>query len=125
MDPQTNEPGPADGQRKVEAQVHDDLDKSYQEMLKKEQDRFESELTAKKTYEFDNVRKLGFVTQKDVEKQMQGIFGKFLEQQKANDEKIQKLTEWVMRAKSQGFNTGVTDDKPVVDDPMKKWKPQW
>lgn len=124
MEP-TNEPSPADGDRKLEQQTHENFDKSYQELLKKEQEAIEAKLKGEATQKFDEVRKLGFATSADVDKKVENIFGKFVEEVKGLRDENAKLREWVMRAKMQGLNSGVGDEKPKEDDLMKKWKPTW
>ena len=124
MEP-TNEPSPADGDRKIEQQTHENFDKSYQDLLRKEQEAIETKLRGEATHKFDEVRKLGFATSADVDKKVEAIFGKFVDEVKGLRDENAKLREWVMRAKMQGLNSGTTEDKPKESDTMKKWRPTW
>lgn len=120
-----NEPGPAQGQQKIEDQVHNDIEKEYQQVLKREQEAMEAKMRGDTTARYEEVRKLGFATKQDLEENIKGFFGKFMEAQEKQAREFAQLREWVMRAKAQGLNAGATDDKPVVDDPLKKWRPSW
>src|SRR3990167_7297240 len=124
MEP-TNEPGPADGQAKMEAQVKNDVDAQYQELLKREQEALEEKFKGDATAKYEEVRKLGFATKKDIDQYVQGMFGKFFEEIKTMREENTKLREWVMRAKAHGLNSGAMEDTQPSDNPMKKWKPSW
>ncbi len=121
MEP-TNEPGPAQGNRKLEAAVDGSLERDYQEYQKKEQERVavemqnEAKLAAEK---FADIQKLGFLTKKDIEEHDKNLFGKFVSELEAMRQENVKLREWVMRAKAQGLNSGATDDKPKDETTLK------
>ena len=119
-----NEPSMADGQRKIEDQTHDNINKSYNDFLKKEQEALDAKLKGEATARFDEVRKLGFSTQKDVETQIQGIFGKFVTQLEDIKKENAALREWVMRAKVQGLNAGAVEDQKQPST-MDKWRRAW
>ena len=121
----TNEPAPADGQRKLEQQTHDNIEQSYQELLKKDQDAMSAKLQGEATAKFDEVRRLGFATNDDIKKQVEGVYGKFIEEVKTLREENTKLREWVMRAKAQGLNSGVTEDSTPQNTLRDKFKPRW
>ena len=122
---QTNEPGPADGQAKREQATHDNIEKSYQDLLKKDQEAMEAKLRGDATTRFDEVRQLGFATEKDIDRKIEGIFGKFTEEVKNLRDENTKLREWVMRAKAQGLNSGATEESPQENNMMKKWRKTW
>src|SRR3990167_8515570 len=115
MEP-TNEPGPADGQAKMEAEVKNDVDAQYQELLKKEQESLEEKFRGDATAKYEEVRKLGFATKKDIDQYVQGVFGKFFTEMQTMREENTKLREWVMRAKAHGLNSGITDESQPADN---------
>jgi len=114
MEP-TNEPSPADGDKKVEQQVATNFDEMYKQILKKEQDEHDNKLRTDATQEYEKVRNLGFATKKDIEE----TIGKFAAEVKTLREENDKLREWVMRAKARGLAGGATDDKPKEDNLLK------
>jgi hypothetical protein len=117
-----NEPSPADGDRKLEQQTHENFDKAYQDLLSKEQEAMESKLRGEATQKFDEVRQLGFATATDVDKKIGVIFGKFFsEMEKMRDENT-KLREWVMRARMQGLNSGAGDEKKKEPSVLDKYR---
>ena len=118
MEP-TNEPGPAQGDAKLEQNTQVDFDKAYQELLKKEQESMESRVRGDATAKFDEVRKLGFATKTDIDEYVKGIFGKFVSEVEGLREENTKLREWVMRAKAQGLNSGTTEDAPKDTNQLK------
>ena len=118
MEP-TNEPSPADGDKKIEETTKLNFDKIYEEQLKREQEALESKLRGDATAKFDEVRKLGFATNKDIDAKIEGIFGKFVSEVQGLREENTKLREWVMRAKAQGLNSGAMDDKPHDENTLK------
>lgn len=118
MEP-TNEPGPTQGDAKIENNVKNDFDRAYDELLKKEQEALETRMRNESTQNYEKVRALGFATKKDIEEQVRGMFGKFVEETEKIREENRQLREWVMRAKAQGLNSGVTEDKPKDENLLK------
>ena len=114
-----NEPGPSQADNKIEEQTKKSFDDVYRELLKNEQEKMESEIRGRTTLDFDNVRKLGFATTKDIDEKIEGIFGKFVQEvQQLRDENV-KLREWVMRAKAQGLNSGKLDEQISEESSLK------
>lgn len=111
------------GEQKIEQQITQNFDAQYQELLKKDQEAIEAKLRGEATQKFDEVRKLGFATTKDVDDKIQAIFGKFVSELQALREENTKLREWVMRAKAQGLNTGRLDEEiPREESVLKDWE---
>jgi len=118
----TNEPSPADGDRKIENNVKVNFDQKYDELLKKEQEAMESKITGEATVEFDKVRKLGFATKSDIDSHVKGIFGKFVSEIEAMRQENLKLREWVMRAKMHGLNSGATEENKKEENRLKAYE---
>lgn len=119
----SNEPGPADADRKIEQNVKNSYDDVYHEMMKKEDEAKDAAAAAK----FDDIRKLGFSTKKDIDESLQSMFTKFMDNQNKTDEKFKKLEEWVMRKVIQAnpANSGKLDDPQDEPSPMKSWERSW
>ena len=116
----TNEPGPAEGDKKIEQNVVNNFDKQYAEMLKKEQEALESKQRGETALQFDNVRKLGFATKADMDESIKGIFGKFVSELEAMRQENTKLREWVMRAKAQGLTGSALEQSQDQPDSQLK-----
>lgn len=122
MEGANNEPSPLAGDRKADEQSAVNFDTQYQDMLKQEQEKLEAEAKGRAAHEFDNVRKLGFATTKDIDERIQGIFGKFVSQMEEMKAENTKLREWVMRAKAQGLNSGRVDEQVAPKSAMSEWE---
>lgn len=118
----TNEPGPADGDKKIEEKTAKSYDDMYSELLRKDQEKLEKLMTERSTQDFDSVRKLGFVTNKDVDSKIEAIFGKFVSEVQTLRDENTKLREWVMRAKAQGLNSGATEEDRREESALKSWE---
>lgn len=116
------ETGPATMDRKIEEQTKKSFDDAYSEFLKKEQEKAESEMKGRAVAQFDEVRKLGFATAKDIDDKIEIIFSKFIKEVEQMREENVKLREWVMRAKAQGLNTGKLEEERPIESVLKSFE---
>lgn len=118
MEP-TNETTPAEGDSKIEKGVYESFDKSYHDLLKKDQDAIEATMKKEAIEQFENVRKLGFATKSDIEDALKGKFEAFISEIQAIRKENTEFREWAMRAKSRGMHGDALDDQPKKDNNLR------
>ena len=99
------------------------FDQEYENQLKKDQDAYDSQLRGESVQKFDEVRKLGFATHKDIEKMLNDTHGKYIDEVKALKDELTKFKEWVMRAKAHGLTGGALDQKDESNEVSDYLKP--
>ena len=112
---------PSDAEKQREAQITTDIEKRYQDVLRKEQDAYEAKLRGEATQRFDDVRKLGFATRADIDEALKSMANELAQLRQEH----QKDLEMLLRARAQGINVGQLEGQQQPKDTLADYKSAW
>ena len=98
---------------------------SYEDFLKRDREAFEAKLKGEAVQKFDDTRKLGFITMKDVEEREKAIYGKIAAEMEAMRQEHKKALEVLYRARAQGLNAGATEESAGQNDEISQFESNW
>ena len=101
--------------------IEDSVANAYDRIVKEESDKQQAEVESAAAQRFEEVRRLGFATKKDIEEFVAA------QKEKSDTEQLRRdfteLREFVLRAKARGLNTGKNEeDVAQPDGVMKAWE---
>ena len=105
--------------------IEESLQDANTRILKEESDKVLSEQESATAKRFDETRRLGFVTKRDMEEFFEGV--KNTQNVQALEKKFDELREFVLRAKARGLNSGATEEeaKKEEESALKAWERPW
>src|SRR3990167_5447203 len=110
------------GMKGADQKIADSVSGAYDRIVKEEADKQQAEVESAAAQEFDKVRRLGFVTKKDLEEMIAAW------KEKSETETLRKdfteLREFVLRAKVRGLNTGKVEEDIMnpAQSELKAWE---
>lgn len=115
---QLNEPDHTDMDAKIESELRQRL--KHTQMMELEKD--EVERNSKVTQDYENVRKLGFVTKRDFDEMVSGAISPQNQKIEALEKKIDILVEKILKMHARGQATALVEEQVEEPSLWKKWK---